>query len=324
MEHLHAAPEFFEQARTIVRLERQVSIALIQRRLRLGYGAASTLVRQLVEDGAIWESQMDNDASAPAYEVVAPPCSPFVRQVFETARYFREMWEEGREGNTAALNLIKPAGLANRAIRRYVLHQLYRKQGVTLKVAAFELAAWASTFPGQPELDGEMASDLAALCRWADRSFKAVNTREEEAARCYRRMVCYIESRHRDGHDADTTSIIHFIPAAFIPVGRSKAGTAWAEHVVPRALIVRECRRRLAAGEAVADIAAFIRPFVVIVKISKEERRYLDFEVNGTGWKTVMPDSWSFETGGIYARLHGAGIRFDPPADALPAVAHVA
>ena len=56
-------------------------------------------------------------------------------------------------------------------------------------------------------------------------------------------------------------------------------------------------------GGMVSEIASFIRPFVVVVKISKDEREFLDIKAGEQGWKTSMPLGWTFDKGCIYARL---------------------
>ena len=60
--------------------------------------------------------------------------------------------------------------------------------------------------------------------------------------------------------------------------------------------------------ESLSNIALFIRRFLKIVKITKDEQVRLDVDL---GLKQKMPDGWTFDTGDVFARLDVASINYD-------------
>lgn len=96
----------------------------------------------------------------------------------------------------------------------------------------------------------------------------------------------------------------------YVHVGQSvnvKADVAThPEHVVPCAVLVKECFRLIESGMSTDDeIAAMLQRHWKIVTITKTEAKRLDQEFK---LKSKMPDDWSFETGDTFARLENAGI----------------
>ena len=78
------------------------------------------------------------------------------------------------------------------------------------------------------------------------------------------------------------------------------------EHVVPCATLILECKRLIAAGTHTdEEIADFLRKHWKLVFITKEEQRLLDFEL---GYRSTMPEGWTFENGDTLERLHRANI----------------
>lgn len=105
-----------------------------------------------------------------------------------------------------------------------------------------------------------------------------------------------------------------FISDALTTVGRSpnyESGRC-REHVVPRRVIIMECREMLKRGEGDVAIAKLIERHNKIVLISREERDRLDRREH-LGLRQSMPKDWTFG-GDIYARLHLAGIEWSPRA----------
>jgi hypothetical protein len=104
------------------------------------------------------------------------------------------------------------------------------------------------------------------------------------------------------------------IPDRLTLVGRSRAlkpgERHHREHVVPRLVIIKECHRRLHDGALDSEIAAFIRDTVRIVLISGDECRRLDRR-NELGLRQLMPSDWQ-PGGDLFARLHAAGIKWEP------------
>ncbi|MCF7977140.1 MAG: hypothetical protein K9L82_03840 [Chromatiaceae bacterium] len=78
------------------------------------------------------------------------------------------------------------------------------------------------------------------------------------------------------------------------------------EHVVPCAVMIDECRRLIEEKQlSDEEIAKFLQKHWKIVKITKEQARYIDFQL---GYKSKMPSGWKFETGETLARLTEANI----------------
>lgn len=97
------------------------------------------------------------------------------------------------------------------------------------------------------------------------------------------------------------------IPDELVIVGQSQKGKEYREHVVPCALIRDECMKMYEQGYTIDQVAEAIERHVVIVKITFEERKYLD---KSLGLKTTMPLGWKFNKDDIFARLHVASIKF--------------
>lgn len=78
------------------------------------------------------------------------------------------------------------------------------------------------------------------------------------------------------------------------------------EHVVPCATLILECKRLIGAGAHTDEqIADLLRKHWKLVFITKEEQRLLDFEL---GYRSTMPEGWTFENGDPFERLHRANI----------------
>lgn len=96
----------------------------------------------------------------------------------------------------------------------------------------------------------------------------------------------------------------------FVCIGQSEAtlrsASGHPEHLVPCAVLIQEVRRLLIEDRLTDDeIAALLQKHWKIALISKDEARHIDFNL---GYKSRMPDGWSFETGDTLARLHSANI----------------
>lgn len=88
------------------------------------------------------------------------------------------------------------------------------------------------------------------------------------------------------------------------------------EHVVPCATLISECQRLIKA-ETHSDeqIARLLKSHWKLATITKKEQLTLDFEL---GYKSKMPDGWTFETGSTFERFERAKIRLiQPQPDAI-------
>ena len=310
------AQDLIAQAKAIVIAEQSPLVSLLQRRLRIGFDTAEGLM-----------------AAVEAFEVVTPPYdglrrltaryeepatakrAVYVRKVFETVRYFWEMWEEGSVGDTRAIGFHKPAKLSNTSIRDLVLGDYYKQRGFSMYEAAVELAKSMERESVVPAFDSTMDADLAILCATATRPFEAVNDAETIIQRSFVRIGRYQLQTHLDGEGAHSRCFEYYLTAEQVPTGYGKNGGTHGEHVVPCAFLRDRCIARLAQGASVEEVAREIRPFLVVVMITDAECAYLDNSpaCGGMGLKDTMPPNWEFETGDIFARLHVAGIAFKPP-----------
>lgn len=102
------------------------------------------------------------------------------------------------------------------------------------------------------------------------------------------------------------------IPYSFVLVGRSKGNNAtYNEHVVPHVILCRKCHDMLLldnSDKSLENIAMFIKKFLKVVQITKDEQMRLDVDL---GLKQKMPDGWTFDTGDVFARLDVAGINYE-------------
>lgn len=239
----------------------------------------------------------------------------YIRKIFEIARYFWEMWEEGSQGHTRAIELLKPTKAPNASVRNLVLRDFYTQRGLSLFEAAIELAQWLELHHAAPAFDAAMKADLASLCESAARPFQPISDTETIIRRSFVRLVRYLQQTRLANEGAHSRCFEFFVAAAHVPTGYGKNGGRHPEHVVPCAYLRDRCIAKLTRGASVEEVAQEIRPFLVIVLITDEECRYLDTgpASGGLGLKDTMPTNWSFETGDIFQRLHDAGIAFKPP-----------
>lgn len=310
------AADLIAQAKSIVIDEQWPSVSLLQRRLLIGFGPAEGLMAAL-EAFEVVTPQCDGlRRLAPHYETQeTAKRAAYVRKVFETVRFFWEMWEEGSQGDTRAIEFHKPANISNTSIRGLVLGDFYKQRGLSLYEAAAELAKWLELKDAAPAFDAAMDADLAILCANAAKPFQTVSDAETIIQRSFVRLVRYLQQTRLAGEGAHSRCFEYYLAAEQVPTGYGKNGGKHPEHVVPCAFLRDRCIARLAQGASTEEVAKEIRPFLAIVLITEAECTYLDNgpACGGLGLKDTMPANWDFGTGDIFARLHVAGIAFDPP-----------
>lgn len=238
----------------------------------------------------------------------------FIRRVFETALFFRDMYEEGNDGNTNAIKVLKPTpSVKNTAVRKFVLGELYIAQDLNLTDAAIRLAIWANDKEQtQYDLEG-IEVDLRALCLVHEREIRQIYGQTEEMIkRSFLRAARYI---HAEGASAHSRAVEIFVPDEFVPRGFGTKGPGHREHVVPCVYLREKCLDLFAEGATIEQVAQFLRRYVVIVDITKDEQGCLDRSIanGGMGLKNSMPPGWQLDTGCIFQRLHDANIAFEPP-----------
>lgn len=242
----------------------------------------------------------------------------YIRRVFETALFFRDMHEEGNDGQTTAIELLKPiASVSNVAVRKFVLHDLYLKQGLSLTKAAVQLARWCPDGKELPPFRIEdIERELCAICSEEDRPVQFVKNQEKVIVRrAFLRAARYIQRIRTEDAPAHSRVVERFIPDAFVPRGFGKGGTGHREHVIPCVFLRDECLVRFDDGAKLDQVADFLQGNVVIVDITKQQQKRLDRSPNngGLGLKNTMPMGWQFDSDCIFQRLHCAKIEFDPP-----------
>ncbi|MFM0061387.1 DNA translocase FtsK [Paraburkholderia phytofirmans] len=317
-------PDLIAQAKAIVVDEQSPSVSLLQRRLRIGFGPAEGLMPALEAFEVVTRQYDGLRRLTPRYETPeTAKRAAHVRKVFETVRFFWEMWEEGTVGDTRAIEFHKPTKLSNTSIRNLVLGDFYKQRGLSLYEAAAGLAKWLELKDAAPVPDATMEADLAILCATAAGPFQPVSDAETIIQRSFVRLVRYLLQTRLASEGAHSRCFEYYLAAEHVPTGYGKNGGMHPEHVVPCAFLRDRCIARLAQGASVKEVARDIRPFLVIVMITESECTYLDNGpgCGGLGLKDTMPANWDFETGDIFARLRVAGIAFDPPAIMTPTVA---
>ena len=96
----------------------------------------------------------------------------------------------------------------------------------------------------------------------------------------------------------------------FVGIGSSKEALGTSdfhpEHIVPCAVMIAEVKRLITEGNlSDSEIAKLLQKHWKIARITKEQAKYIDFQL---GYKSSMPDGWSFEEGDTLARLKAANI----------------
>lgn len=81
------------------------------------------------------------------------------------------------------------------------------------------------------------------------------------------------------------------IPDEYVVYGESKNGKGHREHIVPCALIRNRSLEMFNEGLSIEDVANMIEKNLMIVHITPEERKIIDFDL---GYKTIMPEQWQF------------------------------
>lgn len=241
----------------------------------------------------------------------------YIRQVFETALYFREMHEEENDGKTTAIALLKPVkSVTNTEVRKFVLYELYRKRKLTLTETAVQFAKWQPDGAEPPPFNIEdIETELRVLCLEHERDMQYVKNKEGQTRRSFLRAARYIQRIHIEKAPAHSRVVELFVPEDFVHRGKGKYNEGYREHVVPCAALRDESLVRYQNGATLDQVADFLQRHVVIVEITVKQHKLLDGSKNtgGLGLRDSMPTGWEFGIGCIFQRLHDAKIEFEPP-----------
>jgi hypothetical protein len=314
--HMSAtATEYIEVAKAALLASQRVTTGLVQRSLRLGYSDAESVLATRQDDGFVTTKLDGVRRLAEAYERPETALrASYVRSVFETVRFFWEMWEEGGAGDTRVMNLLKPnLKIGNRGLRKYVLRGCFEAQKMSLAEAAVALADhWHEQGFGA-SLTSDDYAELGVMCATVTRPFYEASEPSLVLQRSFIRLARYLALR---GPNAHTRCFEYFLNGLYnVPIGYGKNGGGWGEHVVPLAYIRSHCVEMIAGGGTFEDAAKDIKRFLTIVDITPEQSALLDRgpASGGLGLRSTMPEFWCPKTGSIYARLELAGIEFAPP-----------
>jgi len=307
--------EYIEAAKAALLDNQRVTTGLVQRSLRLGYLEAESVLATLQDEGFVTAKLDGVRRLAEAYERPETTLrTSYVRAVFETVRYFWEMWEEGAAGDTRVMNLLKPSHkVGNRGLRNYVLYGCFETQKMSFVEAAIALADhWHEQGLG-PSLTDDDYAELTVMCATAIQPFSEASEPSLVLQRSFIRLARYLTLK---GLNAHTRCFEYFLHGVYnVPIGYGNDGGGWGEHVVPLAYIRKHCVEKIAGGGSFDDTAKDIKRFLTIIYITPEQSARLDKEPTsgGLGLRSTMPEFWCPTTGSIYARLELAGIEFAPP-----------
>jgi len=311
---MSANPHYIDAAKAALLSEQRVSASLVQRRLTVNYTTASAVLADLQAEGFVTPMIDGVRRLADVHEDPDTKLrADVVRAVFETVRFFWEMWEEDSAGDTRVMDLLKyPLSLGNRELRAFVTGCL-KTHGMGLVETAIALSEHCREHEPLPALSDDDLGELAVMCTTATRPFAKVSDPSVIETRSFVRLARYLALK---GLHAHTRSFEYFLNGAYqVPTGHGTLGGGWGEHVVPLAYIRKHCVEQFAAGASYAEAAADIKRFLAIVHILPEQSALLDKSVDsgGFGLKSDMPDDWCPKTGDTCARLVLAGIDFTRP-----------
>ncbi len=136
-------------------------------------------------------------------------------------------------------------------------------------------------------------------------------SKEEMLGRAFQRIAWNVKHMWEETGSSDTRLFMEpIIPDSFLIVGQSKSGGTHKEHIVPRVVICYQCHRMFERGDSIDDVAKFIRKYLKIVLVSKDEQDRLNKKAN-LNLRQRMPDGWTFEIGCEFERLKIAGVEYD-------------
>jgi hypothetical protein len=302
------------------------SVSLLQRHLRVGYGVALSLMQELVRAEVILPASGNQGYRLdPRHfnrhrsRTIMDARALYIDKVRETALFFFELLEEGQDGHTQAIAVLKPGAVGNVVMRDKVLGEFYRARKLSLTDAALALHHWlAQQGKGLGNAPGIEAA-VSTACAPYERPVGTVVDLTEKQARAFRRLARYYRLiyTHRLAISNHSRVVEYFVPEAWVPRGTSIARATGSvdgthpEHVVPCAYIREACLTRYAEDWTEDDVAQMIQRWLVLVDITTDEAARLD---NGAdALKYVMPPGWDPIAGCIFQRLHQMKIDFTAP-----------
>jgi len=225
----------------------------------------------------------------------------YIKQVFETALYFRDLLEEENGGRTDAINVIKPDWFKKHKIpaaklRKFVQDDLFRKRELSLREASIELAMNPVEITRPHYIDNGMITEINELSSGHERNLLEVKDKQQQIQRSFQRAARYLHRVHQKEVGAHSRVVEIFVPNEFVPTGNGSEGGGHREHVIPCAFLRDVALELYDSGAGVDDVASFLRAHVYIVNITKFQQETLDkSKANaGRGLKKIMPENWRF------------------------------
>lgn len=295
------------------------SASLLQRTFQIGHGEARQLLAQLASVGLVeapnplglyrWHGVTVRGLERTEEEKHA-------RLLRDLAVYFLEC-RGGINGNCVKL-ILDPVQCDLSSLKDTAA-LINPEENDSVLVLARQFAALPGLTP--PTLPGWEAAFTTACSGVRPQAHHLEGGIAERRHRCLVRAARYLEKRLYDscgtGWGPHSRCIEYFVPDELVPQGVGLEGSpTYREHVVPCVLLCREAMNMLEHTLPVEEVAAWLDPFMWIVRIDPALAGRLD---GALGLKTVMPTSWQFGRGCIYERLHVGEILFAPAED-LPCV----
>ena len=234
------------------------------------------------------------------------PQQRHVRMLLDLALYLRDCQQIGQDADSRCTRVILLPVRISISSLRHLAVELAGTSGT----AVYNLAIALASLPQLAALFSPSRIDDAlreACSPYENQPALDRNDSDGIIERRFVQLVRYLEKRLIDGSGAHTRAFEYFVPDSCVIVGRGTAGGEYREHAVPCALLREHCQRLLTEGIAVEAVARWLRPYLVIVLIQKEQADEID---RRPGLKTGMPTDWRFDSGCAFERLHSAGIAF--------------
>lgn len=317
------------RAHQIIAAQRRVSISLLQRHLRIGYGAALDLLAQLSALGLVDEDA--NGCWMPTPAGLAAGANPteercdaqegtlsttvqlddYVRQVSSLSAFLYELAEESVVAHPAAVALLKPAFNVGNTEVRDAMYRLYRTTKPRLKEAKLLLHGWLERYTGMTVGMEAAEMRLSMVESERDRPWSDITDQEQKIERSFLRLAHYLRQRCDECNGEETERVDprlfdYFLPTPYVLRGQPCRRDGRQVHLVPPATLVRHCCLQFGSGRTSAEVAALLRRCVAVVALDAQQKHAIDqlsLEPGGG-----MPADWGMETGDVDARLRLACI----------------
>lgn len=299
----------------IAEREGVVSISLLQRRMRVGYTRANSLMCALAENGVLGARNphglhLLHSSRLQPMDSGATPETVHTRLIHDLAWYALETHQYE---NTDCVQILSE-GVAHRDAIRAVVASVVGTgpRHALLPEVALAIARMPTFNARVPTQAIELG--LMAACEASDVRESRPNTSEEVRLRGMFFACRYLKRRLMEGMAPHSRVVEHFVHVDHLPQGAAVliVDQGHHEHVVPCVFAVRKASELLLSGLAEQAVAEWIEPYVRVVRINKADADELDTRLR---LKTAMPPNWEFGRDCMYARLHELEIAFEAPKD---------